>query len=58
MAEYSAGEDASQTISKPPSSYLSSFYYDCSTSSDQTLRFLIDTCARAYTLNEAKIDEF
>ena len=43
MEEYSAGEDASQMISKPPSSYLDSFYYDCSTSSEQTLRFLIDT---------------
>ena len=43
MAEYSAGEDADQMISKPPSSYLGKFYYDCATFSEQTLRFLIDT---------------
>ena len=43
MSEYSAGEDAVQMISKPPSSYLDSFYYDCATFSEQTLRFLIDT---------------
>jgi aminocarboxymuconate-semialdehyde decarboxylase len=43
MVEYSAGEDADQALSKPPSSYLGSFYYDCATFSEQTLRFLIDT---------------
>ena len=43
MAEYSAGEDADQMLSRPPSSYLGSFYYDCVTFSEQTLRFLIDT---------------
>ncbi|MGW8180652.1 MAG: amidohydrolase family protein, partial [bacterium] len=43
MEEYSAGEDAGQLISKPPSSYLGSFYYDCATFSEPTLRFLIDT---------------
>ena len=43
MAEYSAGEDAGQLIPKPPSSYLGSFYYDCATFSEPTLRFLIDT---------------
>ena len=43
MTEYSAGEDADQILSKPPSSYLDSFYYDCATFSEQTLRFLIDT---------------
>ena len=43
MAEYSAGEDAGQMISKPPSSYLDKFYYDCATFSEPTLRFLIDT---------------
>ena len=43
MAEYSAGEDARQSIDKPPSQYLGSFYYDCATFSEPTLRFLIDT---------------
>ena len=43
MTEYSAGEDANQMLTKPPSSYLDSFYYDCATFSEQTLRFLIDT---------------
>jgi aminocarboxymuconate-semialdehyde decarboxylase len=43
MAEYSAGEDARQSISKPPSHYVGSFYYDCATFSEPTLRFLIDT---------------
>ena len=43
MIEYSAGEDAGQMIPQPPSHYLSSFYYDCATFSEQTLRFLIDT---------------
>jgi aminocarboxymuconate-semialdehyde decarboxylase len=43
MADYSAGEDAGQSLSKPPSHYLGSFYYDCATFSEQTLRFLIDT---------------
>jgi aminocarboxymuconate-semialdehyde decarboxylase len=43
MVKYSAGEDARQTISKPPSHYVGSFYYDCATFSEPTLRFLIDT---------------
>jgi len=41
MAEYSA-EESRQSISKPPSRYLKSFYYDCATFSEPTLRFLID----------------
>jgi aminocarboxymuconate-semialdehyde decarboxylase len=43
VAKYSAGEDARQSIPKPPSQYVGSFYYDCATFSEPTLRFLIDT---------------
>ncbi len=43
MVEYSAGEDARQSIPQPPSHYVGSFYYDCATFSEPTLRFLIDT---------------
>ncbi len=42
MVEYSA-EESRQSISKPPSQYVGSFYYDCATFSEATLRFLIDT---------------
>jgi len=42
MAKYSA-EESRQSISKPPSQYVGSFYYDCATFSEPTLRFLIDT---------------
>ncbi len=42
MVEYSA-EESHQSISKLPSQYLGSFYYDCATFSEPTLRFLIDT---------------
>ena len=43
MVKYSAGENPRQTIPKPPSHYVGSFYYDCATFSEPTLRFLIDT---------------
>jgi len=43
MRAYSAGEDARQSITRPPSAYLGRFYYDCATFSEPTLRFLIDT---------------
>jgi aminocarboxymuconate-semialdehyde decarboxylase len=43
MSGYSAGEDSRQSIPKPPSRYVGSFYYDCATFSEPTLRFLIDT---------------
>jgi aminocarboxymuconate-semialdehyde decarboxylase len=36
-------EDAALNLDRPPSDYLSSFYYDCCTHSPETLRFLIDT---------------
>jgi len=42
MVKYSA-EESRQSIPKPPSHYLGSFYYDCATFSEPTLRFLIDT---------------
>jgi aminocarboxymuconate-semialdehyde decarboxylase len=42
MVKYSA-EESRQSISKPPSQYVGSFYYDCATFSEPTLRFLIDT---------------
>ena len=42
MVKYSS-ENARQSISKPPSQYVGSFYYDCATFSEPTLRFLIDT---------------
>jgi aminocarboxymuconate-semialdehyde decarboxylase len=42
MVEYSA-EESRQSINKPPSHYLGSFFYDCATFSEATLRFLIDT---------------
>jgi len=42
MVKYSS-EDARQSISRPPSQYVGSFYYDCCTFSESTLRFLIDT---------------
>lgn len=42
MVKYSS-ENACQSISKPPSQYVGSFYYDCATFSEPTLRFLIDT---------------
>jgi aminocarboxymuconate-semialdehyde decarboxylase len=42
MVRYSA-EESRQSIPKPPSQYLGSFYYDCATFSEPTLRFLIDT---------------
>jgi len=41
MVKYSA-EESRQSISKPPSQYVGSFYYDCATFSEPTLRFLID----------------
>jgi aminocarboxymuconate-semialdehyde decarboxylase len=43
MDEYSAFEDAGQTIERPPSDYLDRFWYDCLTASEPTLRFLLDT---------------
>lgn len=42
MAKYSS-ENARQSLPRPPSSYVGSFYYDCATFSEPTLRFLIDT---------------
>ncbi len=42
MVKYSA-EESRQSLPKPPSSYAGSFYYDCATFSEPTLRFLIDT---------------
>ena len=42
MINYSA-EESRQSIPKPPSQYVGSFYYDCATFSESTLRFLIDT---------------
>jgi aminocarboxymuconate-semialdehyde decarboxylase len=42
MVKYSA-EESRQFISKPPSEYVGSFYYDCATFSESTLRFLINT---------------
>jgi aminocarboxymuconate-semialdehyde decarboxylase len=42
MVEYSA-EESKQSLPRPPSSYAGSFYYDCATFSEPTLRFLIDT---------------
>ncbi|MBS1241670.1 MAG: aminocarboxymuconate-semialdehyde decarboxylase, partial [Gemmatimonadetes bacterium] len=35
--------DARRNIDRPPSAYLGSFYYDCATFSERTLRFLIDS---------------
>lgn len=35
--------EAERPIDKPPSDYLRSFYYDCLTHSEGSLRFLIDT---------------
>jgi aminocarboxymuconate-semialdehyde decarboxylase len=42
MVKYSA-EECRQSLLKPPSQYVGSFYYDCATFSEPTLRFLIDT---------------
>ena len=42
MVRYSS-EESRQFIPKPPSQYVGSFYYDCATFSEPTLRFLIDT---------------
>jgi aminocarboxymuconate-semialdehyde decarboxylase len=42
MVKYSS-EESRQFIPKPPSQYVGSFYYDCATFSEPTLRFLIDT---------------
>jgi aminocarboxymuconate-semialdehyde decarboxylase len=42
MVKYSA-EESRQFITKPPSTYVGNFYYDCATFSEPTLRFLIDT---------------
>ncbi len=42
MAKYSS-ENARQSLPRAPSSYVGSFYYDCATFSEPTLRFLIDT---------------
>ncbi len=41
MVKYSA-EESRQSLPRPPSSYAGSFYYDCATFSEPTLRFLID----------------
>ncbi|HIH88364.1 TPA: amidohydrolase [Candidatus Bathyarchaeota archaeon] len=41
MVKYSA-EESRQSLSRPPSQYVGSFYYDCATFSEPTLRFLID----------------
>jgi aminocarboxymuconate-semialdehyde decarboxylase len=42
MEDYSAGEDATQYIERPPSEYMDRFYYDCLTGDEPSLRFLID----------------
>lgn len=42
MVKYSA-EESRQSLPRAPSSYAGSFYYDCATFSEPTLRFLIDT---------------
>ena len=40
---WEADAESKASISKPPSTYLSKFLYDCLTHSEATLRFLIDS---------------